>query len=223
MKQGCETLEEYRLSKYLLYKYLQSKPVVDNVSTLFYSNVELYLKKYIETHESKFLFCFRKHIRHYGEYSNTILEGCNNGLKYHSTPVTPQTRLDNSFTIISNNSDLKNSLMDKTIYEQYHKNVTCKLSERKLCYTHLTPVAYETILSAFENIASFQCHRYDYCTWYVTRYQEAYDKVKSIIPRFKHVRTVTLYEDRLSCNCPHGSLYGLPCIHEMKVASIIPG
>ena len=35
MKQGCETLEEYRLSKYLLYKYLQSKPVVDNVSTFF--------------------------------------------------------------------------------------------------------------------------------------------------------------------------------------------
>ena len=70
---------------------------------------------------------------------------------------------------------------------------------------------------------SFQCHRYDYCTWYVTRYQEAYDKVKSIIPRVKHVRTVTLYEDRLNFNFPHGTLYGLPCIYELKVASTIPG
>ena len=117
MKQGCETLEEYRLSKYLLYKYLKSKPVVDKVSTLFYSSVELYLKKYIETHESKFLFCFKKHIRQYGEFSNTILKGCNNVLKYHSSSVNPKNRLDNSFTIISNNSDLKNLDMDKVIFQ----------------------------------------------------------------------------------------------------------
>ena len=91
MKQGCETLEEYQWFKYLLYEYLKSQTVVDKVSTRFYSNVELYLKKYIETHETNFLFSLRKHIRHYVKYSNTILEGYNDTLKYHSSSVTPQT------------------------------------------------------------------------------------------------------------------------------------
>ena len=80
MKQGCETLEEYRLSKYLLYTYLKLKQVVDKVSILFYSNVELYLKKYIEDHESKKKFS-KKNIRNYGVNTNTILQGCNNTLK----------------------------------------------------------------------------------------------------------------------------------------------
>ena len=92
-----------------------------------------------------------------------------------------------------------------------------------MCFTHLTPVAYETTISSFLNITSFQTHRYDYSTWYVTRYQDACDQVESIIPKFIHVCTVTLYENRLSCKCPHGTLYGLPCIHEMEVASAIPG
>ena len=34
MKPGCETIQEYRLSKYLLYKYLQSQPIIQKVSSL---------------------------------------------------------------------------------------------------------------------------------------------------------------------------------------------
>ena len=80
----------------------------------------IYVKGYIETHESKYLFCLRKHIRHYLEYSNTILEGCNNAIKYHSSSVTPASILDNSFTIIANNSDLKHKEMNKYVHSQFH-------------------------------------------------------------------------------------------------------
>ena len=107
MKPNCETYKEYVLSKYLLYKYLQSDAVINKVSTLMYSHVTLFVKKRIEIHESKFLFSLRKYVRHYAEYSNKVFEGCNNGIKYHSSNVTPQTRLNNSFTIIRGKSAVK--------------------------------------------------------------------------------------------------------------------
>ena len=84
MKPNCQTMEEYILSKYLLHRYLSSPTVVEKVSTLMYEHFVIYLKANIETHEAKYLFCLRKHVRHYAEYSITILEGCNNAIKYHS-------------------------------------------------------------------------------------------------------------------------------------------
>jgi len=224
MKPNCQTMEEYILSKYLLHRYISSPTVVEKVSTLMYEHFVIYLKANIETHESKYLFCLRKHVRHYAEYSNTILEGCNNAIKYHSSSVTPATRLDNSFTIIANNSDLKNVEMDKTLHSQFHSKPSLRnrTSDEQMCATHLTQMAYETILNSFNHSKSYCSHRYDATTWFVTQTKDACDeRSKSIIATFNRVRTVTLCDDRLVCDCPHGRLYGLPCWHEIHVASKI--
>ena len=85
-----------------------------------YEHFNVYVKGYIETHESKYIFCLRKIIRHYADYSNTILEGYNNAIKYHFCSVTPASRLDNSFTSIANNSDLKNKKTDTYVHSQFH-------------------------------------------------------------------------------------------------------
>ena len=223
MKPGCETLEEYYFSKYLLYKYLLCQSVVQKITTLMYSNVRVFIKNRIETHESKFLFCIRKHVRHYGEYSNTVLEGCNNAIKHHSSSVTPATRLDNSFTIISNNCDMKNNQMDSDVQNQFNKSVKVINKDMMMCKTHLTQVAFEMVMASYHAINCLKCHRYDDSTWLVTRTKASYTAIKSVIPKFKRVRTVLLSNNKLSCDCPHGKLYGLPCHHVMRVASTIPG
>ena len=38
----------------------------------------------------------------------------------------------------------------------------------------------------------------------------------------KHVRAVTLFENRLICSCSEMIVYGLPCQHVLHVASTIP-
>ena len=224
MKPNCETFKEYVLSKYLLYKYLQSDAVINKVSTLMYSHVTLFVKKRIEIHESKFLFSLRKHVRHYAEYSNTVLEGCNNGIKYHSSNVTPQTRLDNSFTIISNNSDMKVVNLDKDVQNQYHTKSTRRnaLEEQKICETHLTRIGFEILLSSFQNSKSYHSHKMNDSTWLVTK-KELTTCSKSVTPKFKHVRTVTLFNGVLTCDCPHRSVYGMPCCHEIHVAGMFNG
>ena len=107
MKPSCEFFEDYQFSKYLLLRYMNSPRVVEQVSTMMYDCLIKYLKNNIVNHESKYLLCYRKHVRHYSDYSNTILEGCNKGLKYHSSPVTPSMRIDNSFVVMANDCDIK--------------------------------------------------------------------------------------------------------------------
>ena len=57
----------------------------------------------METFNTECKYYLRKHIRHYGEYTNSIHEGTNRGLKFNAAPVTPCTRLDNSIVILSQN------------------------------------------------------------------------------------------------------------------------
>ena len=223
MKPACETIQEYRLSKYLLYKYLLSQPIIQKVSSLMYLSVKMLVKNYIEIHDDKFLFCLRRNVKHFGEYSNVILEGCFGGVKHHSSSPTPSTRLDNSFTIISNNSDMKNSENDKKVSDMFLKQPAMTTMAREMCKTHLTPVAYDTIVSLFEFKNSYKCHRLDASTWFVTKTEQSRNNDKAVIPKFKRVRTVSLSNNKLICSCPHGNVYGLPCSHVMKVASMIPG
>ena len=81
MKSGIETREEYILSKYLLLKYVKSPEIFQQLGDLMAAHFVLFLRKHIEVHESKYLFYLRKHVRHYGVYSNAIHEGTNNALK----------------------------------------------------------------------------------------------------------------------------------------------
>ena len=135
MKPQCETYEEYTLSKFLLLQYTMSPTVVSLLTTLLYENLTIFLKNRIETHDSKYLFCMRKHIRHYAEYSNTILEGCNFGIKFHSASVCPATRIDNCFTITSNNAEMKAKANETFVSNMFHKSVTSK--HASMCKTHL--------------------------------------------------------------------------------------
>ena len=68
----------------------------------------------------------RKHIRHYAEFSNTILDGCNFGIKFHSASVCPATRIDNYFTIISNNAEMKAEANGSFVAGMFHKSETSK-------------------------------------------------------------------------------------------------
>ena len=223
MKPDCETMKEYKLSKYLLYRYLLSEPIIQKVSSLMYSSVRILIKNHIELHDDRFLFCLRRNVKHFGEYSNVILEGCFGGVKHHSSSPTPSTRLDNSFTIISNNSDLKNFENDKKISDMFLKQPAKTSKETVMCKTHLTTVAYDTIVSLFDLRNSFKCQRISVSTWLVTKTEQCRTLDKAVVPKFKRVRRVTLQDNKLVCSCPHGTLYGLPCSHVMKVASLIQG
>ena len=77
-------------------------------------------------HQEKFLFCRRKSIHHFDEYTNSKHEGANLGLKYNAAPVGPSHRLDSSTAILTSNAKRKSDHRDR-------KNSKQLLSTKPAC------------------------------------------------------------------------------------------
>ena len=67
----------------------------------------------------------------------------------------------------------------------------------------------------------FQCLYTSHGSWLVVLLPDNASS-KSINPKMKHVRTVILFDNKLTYYCPEITVYGLPCRHILHVASAIP-
>ena len=90
-----------------------------------------------------------------------------------------------------------------------------------MCETHLNQLATEMLKSAMLASRIFQSLRTSTQTWLVILLAE-HSPSKSIITKMKHVRTATLFDNKLTCSCSEMIVYGLPCRHVLYVASTIP-
>ena len=86
-------------------KYIYSKQIIDLFGLPFSNNVSTFVRQHVLIHEKHFLSCNRNKIRHYGEYSNTPLEGTNYGIKQSSISTHPGLAMDSSMVILSVQSD----------------------------------------------------------------------------------------------------------------------
>ena len=86
-------------------KYLYCKEVIGLFGITFFNNVATSILKHVFIHEKYFVHCYWNEIRHYGEYSNTLLEGANFGLKHSSISTHPRLSMDSSMVILSVHSD----------------------------------------------------------------------------------------------------------------------
>ena len=94
MKPSCETGLQYLASKYLLNEYLNQDWMTGDCSEKFVEEVKKMIRDNIEPHQDQYVYFKRKHIRHYGEYSNSAHKGTNHGLKVSSDGVKPSHLLD---------------------------------------------------------------------------------------------------------------------------------
>ena len=103
--------------------YLYSREIIDTFGVSFANNVAMFPRKHILPHEKTFLYCLRNNIRHYGEYSNTPLEGTNFGLKHSSIATHPGLSMDNSKIILSQLSKKHVTKVNSTVIRQNKKNI----------------------------------------------------------------------------------------------------
>ena len=85
--------------------FLISKQIKSKLGITFIENVENFVTKHIKPHETHFYVYFRLNLRHFEEYTNSIHEGTNRGLKYNSAPVGPSTNIEKALAIMCTNSE----------------------------------------------------------------------------------------------------------------------
>ena len=147
-------------------KYFYSKQVVDLFCITFSNNFFMFVQKHVLIHEKYFLFCHRSSIRHYGEYSNTPLEGTNYGIKHTSTSTHPGLSMDNSMVIMSLPSDKHFVKTNGKVIRDNQRN--CR-NYRNRVHDKLTTVASSTLSSLIYCVKYYESIRIGKYTWKVLK------------------------------------------------------
>ena len=100
MQSSCGTKDEYNISKILLFHYVDSKFLKENIGDIAARTIILYFRTYLFVREDKFVFYKRIHVRHFDEYTNSCGEGTNNAIKNSSIASKPNITADKYLSIL---------------------------------------------------------------------------------------------------------------------------
>ena len=156
MKQRCVTYLQYKYSRYLFMKYLYSREIVNTFGVSFSNNVAMFVRKHVLPHEKSFLYCLRNHIRHYGEYSNTPLEGTNYGLKHSSISTHPGLTMDNSMIILSQLSEKHVTKVNSNVIKQNKKHC---VNYKEKVHNKLTILGSSMLANTISIVKRYECIR----------------------------------------------------------------
>ena len=156
----------------------------------------------------------KKKLRHYGAYSNCGHEETNNGIKYCASKVTPRHKIENSLQILVNGSE--RTMLEKS------RNVVMASRKMKtrysgIVYQSLVTYAAAKLADLVDSSSKWQSVKFNQTQYYVTRKEERVAANQQVHPRYHRVRTVTIYQNRLTCDCSFSPVNGIPCVHVLHV------
>ena len=224
MKRRCITYLEYKYSRYLFMKYIYSPDIVNLFGLPFANNVSMFVRKHVIPYEIFFIFCNRNNVRHYGEHSNTPLEGTNNALKHSSMSTHPGLSMDNSMVILSLLSDKHVQKINGNVIHQNRRECLNYLDN---VHNKLTSMASSMMANMMEIVTRYDTIRVGETEWRVKKKKTPSSNPKrSCIPDFDVLSIVTVVDTenssvkQLMCSCGYNKVYGLPCVHTLVVAKI---
>jgi hypothetical protein len=205
-------------SKALLVAYVQSSSVTSAIGLSGSHIILKYLRTNVFPHEDHFAAHCYNFTRSFGEYSNTCLEGTNNGLKYNSESVLPSMGLAKAGKCMINQDERKASDRKQSSASAfngiplYTNTETCRqiqsVAETMICEQQSLADHYASVrISSNQWHVAYSAERKSFCSNSWPR------------PIFSRVRIATLDNDGgLRCSCGYTERNGVPCRHLMHVA-----
>ena len=236
---SCETEDEYKVSKALLLKYINSSHVVTTIGLDACRKLETFIRSHVQPHEQHYCFFRRLSIRHMDMYSNTPHEGTNNGIKASAAPSMPQHSIATAARVLCVNSEVN-------AIQRGRESATLlmghKLWSKTKTADYVTSYAENEIKNQASEIHSYHSMRLNSLNWSVRRRQHKplqslrFDELEQdaaladasihivgrrqpnkVIPQFDRVRKVKLVGRCLNCSCNFFERIGLPCRHQIHV------
>jgi hypothetical protein len=235
---SCETEEEYKVSKALLLKYINSSRVVTTIGHDACRKLETFISSHVQPHEQHYCFFQRLSIRHMDMYSNTPHEGTNNGIKASAAPSMPQHSIATAARVLCVNSEVNAIQRGR---ESATLLVNHKLWSKTKTADYVTSCAENEIKNQASEIHSYHSMRLNSSNWSVRRQQDTpshclrFDELDQdaaladtsihivgrrqpkVIPQFDRVRKVKLVGRSLHCSCKFFERIGIPCRHQIHV------
>ena len=118
--------------------FLNSKQIKSKLGTSFIENVKNFVTKHIKPHETHFCFYLRLNLRHFEEYTNSIHEGTNRGLKYNSASLGPSTNSERALASMCNKIEISGTKKKKIASKDFRGS---KVYSKLKCSNKLEPIA----------------------------------------------------------------------------------
>merc|ERR1711966_478056 len=120
MRYYCENEMEYQISKMMFFRFINTSFIKEKLGKAFIDSVEHFVRAHIEPHEKHYCFYLRKNLRHFDEFTNSVHEGTNNGIRHSAAAVGPSTLIEKSLVILSENGyrNINNKIMETA--KNYH-------------------------------------------------------------------------------------------------------
>ena len=207
-------------SKNLLIDFLSSPKIIGMIGLQYSSNIVTFLRDKVFHIEDNFGKHHYHNVRCFDEYTNTPLEGTNNGAKHSTLGVNGNMTLPTSSVNMVLQDEDKLQANKKQLNDDMHKRRLCDLDDDALKYVSKKAVGQLSLqVKALENYASV---RNDEKTWNVLRSTSRRDDLRDIIlPVFERIRCVTWNIDQtMSCDCRYLNRWGMPCRHIAHVLQL---
>ena len=200
--------------------------VVDSIGIHGSDKILAFLRNNVFPHEDNFAGHHYHQVRSFQQYSNSCLEGTNNGLKYNSHRVLPLMGLGKAGKTMVDQDEKKATLSKITASAEFHET---PLYTSTPTSKHLKPVAETMLQQQSALIEAYASVRISFNKWLVMfsakrsgneSSLESKHAHLSVIPVFNRVRTVILDHDgRLHCDCGYSMRNGVPDRHVIHVAT----
>ena len=129
-----------------------------------------------------YVFYKRKHLLHFGEYSNSAIEGIHHGMKWNSAKVSSSHSLNRSLAVLTKNADRKES--DRTNTQQQDMQ-HFRPYDLDHTFHNVIEVAKAMTESAIVESTCYECLKVSDTEWLVRRNQEDFPyKNVGVIPKF---------------------------------------
>ena len=214
MKDHCETIEEYHCSKMLLEAYLNSNTILNDVGEEYVTTVKKVIREKIEPHKKHFLFCHRNNLRAFDEYSNSAHEGTNAGLKYCSMKAVPTLNVDSASKRLSDYGILK---YDEFVSDSKRRSGQNKPWNELKCSKYLIDRCLGILIQEYEHSTNYEISRQTETVFMVQLIEGSRKVTTSIVPIFRHRRTVIIEQGVLKCDCNLFDRIGIPCRHMWSI------
>jgi hypothetical protein len=222
---GAESLEEYSLSKELLFAYVSSHEGLGACDGHHHIITQItdFVCQYVIIYDNLFLFYKKKNIRYFNTKTSSAHEGTNYGIKEHAASVRPSQRLSVATRNLSLQSSMKASQMEA---ESTYAVSSSSLWTSSPTSNYLTTLAESMVSQNFSRIKHYGIRRTAANIFEVpftndNHIHDSTDRVPGIenspIPKYARLRVVRLIDGSLICECCHQERVGISCVHTMAV------
>jgi len=222
----CETEDEYKISKELLFRYISSESALQAAGghQQLLDTVKRWVQNKVIVSENHFLFYLRKHKRAFHTYCSNGHEGTNFGMKNHTIPLKANGSMTKNAKALTMQASLKAAEMNANAYRNVIK--PNKKWSKLPTAPYVTPFAEGLVHAIMDRQDLYSVRRVGErefeikCSICVEPFiaDHSVSEDKCPIPRFHRIRRVVVDDDGVCrCSCCYFEQVGIPCPHMAKV------